>query len=122
MDEAERVQIKDVNHSALIHIAERGATNAELGGTKAAIVEFTNAWFTEKLVSWAEIWARASTVSSPLSGCKSKYDCTLNAVNAAEKRPAYTLSARATRCKFTKPTKVKSILISSSQRFSICSL
>lgn len=86
------MQMSEGNQSALIHIAYRGGANDDpSGGMNAGLVELTKAWFTEKLVSCSEMCARAATAASPLSGWRSKYDWTLNAVSAAENRPAYTI-------------------------------
>ena len=63
--------------------------NESVGGMNAGCDEFTKAALTEKLANWEDICARARTVVSPLSGWRRRYDWTLNAVSAAEKRPAY---------------------------------
>ena len=89
MEDAERVQIRDENQRPFTQMAYLGAVNdASCAGKTARSVELTDSGEIEKPCSWLEIWAKASTIVSVLSGCKRGYDCTMNAVSAVEKRPA----------------------------------
>lgn len=87
----ERLRMRLENQSAFSQTAARGARGVGVSVCRyAGCVELTNGGLFEKLLSWADICCKAARTGSVVgAGCKSWYDCTLNAVRMAENKPAW---------------------------------